>query len=365
MEQIHGTREDLVKRINRKDVAMTETDPSTYTNARSSGIKLDRPSVKALSQRSDRPGLIYLARWAVLLAATGTGVWFSLETVWIWPAMVVHGIALTVPVYAISHETAHSTAFRNRRLNEIVFWVTSLLYMEEPLHRRHTHASHHAYTYHVGKDAQIPFDLPMDFWGWLIELSGFGLLRFHCHVLWRLASGRPTDVMRDVSPPDDLPRMIRNARIFVAVYAGVGIAIALGVDALLWFLVLPRFLGGPVMLAFTLMQHAELAENARSILDSTRSFRTNALARFLYANMNNHIEHHLYPQIPFHALPALADAIRDQVPEPDPGFIRTHLEVLSVVVRRTLGRNTRARSIRQAPHMVTDGGFERLAPRSM
>ena len=42
------------------------------------------------------------------------------------------------------------------------------------------------------------------------------------------------------------------------------------------------------------------------------------LSRVLYWNMNYHIEHHLYPSIPFHALPALNAAIRDQLPEPSP-----------------------------------------------
>ena len=82
-------------------------------------------------------------------------------------------------------------------------------------------------------------------------------------------------------------------------------------------------------------------------------------------NMNHHVEHHLYTQVPFYALPALSTALRDQVPRPDPGIWRTNLELLSVVVRRSLGRNTRARSIRQAPHLITDGGYVKIAAANM
>ena len=83
-------------------------------------------------------------------------------------------------------------------------------------------------------------------------------------------------------------------------------------------------------------------------------------------NMNNHVEHHLYPQVPFHALPKLAEAIEDQVPEPDPGVWKTNLEVMSVVIRRSFGRQTKAATIRQAPHMITDGGqVEQVARRTM
>ena len=337
----------------------------TPTNAASSGVTLERKTLKAIARRSDRPGLVYLARWVAGLALTGAGVWAALGTPWIWPAMFVHGVLLTVPAYAFSHETAHGTAFRTRWLNETVFWFTSLVYMEEPLHRRYTHTNHHTFTWHVGRDSQMPFDTPMTVGGWLAEISGFALLRFHLRVLGQLAIGRYTVTMRSVSTAEELPRMTRNARFFLAIYGAFGAAAASGVAWPLWFLVLPRLLGGPVMLLFTLIQHVEMQENSPSILDSTRSFRTWRLGCFLYMNMNNHVEHHLFPQVPFHALPVLRDAVADQVPAPDPGFFRTNWEVLTVVVRRSLGRSARARSIRQAPHMITGGGHAPIAQRTM
>lgn len=333
------------------------------TNAASSGVKLDKRSLKSIAARSDRPGLIFLAQWAAALALTGMLVGAGIGTVWVWPAMFLHGVVLTVPAYAMSHETAHGTAFRSRRLNEAVLWFTSLIYMEEPLHRRYTHTSHHTFTYWVGKDAQIPFDTPLGLRGWLIEITGFGLLRFHLKVFLQLAAGHYTATMRACTPDGEFPKMTRNARVMLAIYALIAAMPVMGIWWPVWFLVLPRILGAPVMLLFTMLQHAELQENSPSILDSTRSFRTNRLARFLYMNMNNHVEHHLYPQVPFHALPALADAVRDQVPEPDPGFFRANWEVLLVASRRSLGLPTRAPSIRQAPHMITDGGPVKLRAR--
>ena len=104
--------------------------------------------------------------------------------------------------------------------------------------------------------------------------------------------------------------------------------------------------------------------NAASILDSTRSFRTSRRGRFLCLDVNHHVEQHLYPQVPFPALPKLHDAVAGLVRAPDPGFFRTNLEVLSIAVRRSLGRNTRAHSIRQAPHMISDGAFVRIASRT-
>ena len=344
---------------------MTRPGP-VPTNAASSGVTLDRKTLKAIARRSDGPGLAYLARWGAGLLATGCLVWLSLGTWWLWPAMFVHGVVLTVPAYAVSHETAHGTAFRSHWLNETVLWITSLIYMEEPLHRRYTHTNHHTFTWHVGKDSQMPFDTPMTLGGWLAEVSGLALLRFHATAMVRLASGRYSEMMKTVAPEDELRKMTRNAWGFLAVYAAIGVATALGVHWLAWFLVLPRLLGAPVMLLFTLIQHVEMAENAPSIVQSTRSFTTGWLGRFLYMNMNNHVEHHLYPQVPFFALPALREALASQVPAPDPGFVRTNWEVFTVVVRRSLGLSTRAPSIRQAPHMFTAGGAgRRIAHRTM
>ncbi|NRB19819.1 MAG: fatty acid desaturase [Rhodobacteraceae bacterium] len=185
-------------------------------------------------------------------------------------------------------------------------------------------------------------------------------------AFWHLAAGRYTETMRLVAPESELAKMSRNARIMLAIYTAITIAPFAGIWWPVWFLILPRILGAPVMLLFTLIQHVEFQENSPSTLESTRSFRTSWLGRFLYMNMNNHVEHHLYPQVPFHALPDLARAVEDQLPEPDAGFLRSNWEVFVVTLRRSLGFSTKASSLRQAPHMITDGGpVTRVAERSM
>ena len=327
----------------------------TATDAASSGITLERKTLKALCRRSDLPGLIYLGKWALALVISGYGVYLALGTTWVWLAALIYGTVLSVPVYAMSHETAHGTAFRSRWLNETVMWICALLYLEEPLHRRYTHTNHHTYTWHVGKDSQIS-DIPMTFPIWLDEVSGFGLIRSHFRILTQLAAARYTETMKSVIPADEFPRLRRNAWCFLGFYVAIGVAIGSGATWLWWFLVLPTLLGRTVMLLFTVIQHVEMAENSPSILNSTRSCKSSPIASFLYLNMENHVEHHLYPQVPFFALPALHRELKDQLPTPDPGFWRTNIEVLSVVIRRSLGRSTKAWTIRQARNMITNGG---------
>ena len=334
------------------------------TNAKTSGIRLGKKELKALMRRSDRPGLIYLGCWLVLLAITGAMVLWSMGTWWLVLTLPLYSGFFAVSVYALSHECAHGTAFRTRRLNEAVFWFTSLLYYEEPLHRRYSHASHHTHTWIEGEDNQMPFaPIPLTFWGWVEEILGLGLYWHQTRMFIAHTMGRFSEDVKRVTPESELPRMQRNTQICVAIYVGgAAVSIAMGWMWPVWLIVIPRVLGGPIMNAFILMQHVEMAENQPNIVQSTRSFRTNWFFQFLYFNMNHHIEHHLYPTVPFHALPDLGAVLEDQLPEPDAGFLSTHWEVLKITIRRSLGQDDRSTKIRQA---FSDGPAGDTDDRSM
>src|SRR5437879_10967322 len=77
----------------------------------------DRETVRQLSQRSDAPGFLQLAVHLGLLGATAAGVFVSRGTVWLAPALVLHGIALSF-LFCALHETIHRTAFASRWPNE-------------------------------------------------------------------------------------------------------------------------------------------------------------------------------------------------------------------------------------------------------
>jgi fatty acid desaturase len=328
------------------------TESFVATNAASSGIVLDRKSIKNLCRRSDRPGLFYVLKWIISLLASGYLIHLTQGTNWIWLSVFIYGTVLSLPAYCMSHETAHGTAFKTRWLNETLFWITSLLHFEEPLYRRYTHTNHHTYTWYLGKDSQISSYTRMTFFGWVMDGSGLSLFIFHVHTQFRLMFGRNTEMMKLVIPSDELPRIRRNAWIFFIVYVSIAVLIILGVNQLLWYLVLPLVFGLPVVTLFGMAQHVELEENSPSIVKSTRSFKTNRLVAFLYMNMHHHCEHHLYPQVPFYSLPNMHEAIKDQLPEPDPGIFKTVAEALVISIRRSLGLNTKARYLRQSPTMM-------------
>ena len=63
------------------------------------------------------------------------------------------------------------------------------------------------------------------------------------------------------------------------------------------------------------------AENVRDTFANSRTTRSNALVRWLAWNMPYHTEHHLYPSVPFHALPRLHALVSERLREVRPGYV--------------------------------------------
>ena len=325
------------------------------TTAETSDLGIERKTLKALMRRSDRPGLIWFGKWSLSMALSAYLLHLSFGSPWVVPTMLWYSLVLVLPMYSLSHECAHGTAFRTRWLNELMFWFSSLVYLEEPLHRRYAHSTHHSWTSIDGLDGQQTFAFASTFPGWLWEVSGLGQYVYEIRLLLQNAVGRFSDEVRRYAPANELPRLQRNACIFLLIYLGGGSAAWIfEAGWVWWYLVLPRLLGGSLMILVTLIQHVETDANVYDLRQTTRSVRTNALGEFLYMNMNYHIEHHAHSAVPFFSLPALNRELRARLPPPDPGIIRTNLEVLWVVIRRSLGLSTRAAGIRQGVSMIKE-----------
>jgi Na+-transporting NADH:ubiquinone oxidoreductase subunit F len=50
--------------------------------------------------------------------------------------------------------------------------------------------------------------------------------------------------------------------------------------------------------------------------------------------MNYHVEHHMFPLVPYHALPALHEAVKDDMPTPYPGLLAAWREIIPAVLRQ-------------------------------
>jgi len=59
-----------------------------------------------------------------------------------------------------------------------------------------------------------------------------------------------------------------------------------------------------------LLQHLGLAENVSDHRQNTRTVLMNPVSRFIYLNMNYHLEHHMFTMVPYYNLPRLHDLIK-------------------------------------------------------
>ena len=67
---------------------------------------------------------------------------------------------------------------------------------------------------------------------------------------------------------------------------------------------------------------------------NTRTIHLGPVLSFLYMNMQYHLEHHLYPNVPYYNLPALHEVIKDQCPAAYNGLWPVFAEMLPVLWRQ-------------------------------
>ena len=97
---------------------------------------------------------------------------------------------------------------------------------------------------------------------------------------------------------------------------------------------LPRLYGAWHHVLTGILQHAGLAENVTDYRLNTRTILLNPISRFLYWNMNYHVEHHMFPTVPYHALPALHERIKHDLPAPNTSMLQALAEVLPALWRQ-------------------------------
>jgi fatty acid desaturase len=130
-------------------------------------------------------------------------------------------------------------------------------------------------------------------------------------------------------------RAVTAARWHVAIYVAT-VLVALATWSILPFMLvgLPRIFGTWHMVMTGLLQHIGLADNVTDHRLNTRTVYMNPISRWIYWNMNYHVEHHMFPTVPYHALPALHDLVKHDLPAPSPSMWHAYKEVWPVLLKQ-------------------------------
>jgi fatty acid desaturase len=295
-----------------------------------SGLGLDRAAIRELSVRSNRPGAWHLAGHLAALGATSAAVAGARGRWWVAPAWIVDGLVLG-HLFAAQHETVHRTAFRSPTVNRWVSTAAGALTAVAPTHFRHEHLTHHRFTQDPERDPEL-LEVPARRGAYLFTLSGWPYWSWTVQTYLLHARGRLAPGEENWLTPAAQQEVFREARVLGAAYLAVllsGPLTGWWWAYTLW--VVPRVVGEPAQRVIRLAEHAGRPQVADPAI-GTRSLRTIAPLRWLAWNMPMHAEHHAYPSVPFHHLPALRRRIGAFVVDRDGGYLAAHQRIWRSIV---------------------------------
>jgi len=296
---------------------------------------IPKEKMRELLGRRDWPAIRDTIIWFTLLV--GTGIW---GCYWwgSWWAIIPFGIYSVI--YASTsdsrwHESSHGTAFKTDWLNNALYEMASFMVLRESTPWRWSHTRHHSDTIIVGRDPEIAVPRPPDLKA--LFLSFFNIQNFpkYARNVLLHCSGRLTPEELTYIPESEHAKVFFHARIYVLIYGSVfTLAIYLHSFLPLMFIGMPNLWGAWLMPIYGYTQHAGLAENVLDHRLNCRTVYMNPVNRFFYWNMNYHVEHHMFPLVPYHALPKLHALVKPDMPKPYDGLLDAWREIIPAVLRQ-------------------------------
>ncbi|WP_395662585.1 fatty acid desaturase family protein [Aestuariivirga sp.] len=300
-----------------------------------------RKDMKALMQRSDMPAIRDTAIWLGLMVVFAAAACWLYPSLWSIPLLLAYGVLYGSASDSRWHECSHGTAFRTQWMNQWVYQIACFMIMRNPVTWRWSHTRHHTDTYIVGRDPEIAVMRPPVLFK--LVLNTFGILDSFdamTKMLRHAVTGSLTKDEQTYVPETEWAKAISVARVWFMIYAAT---IALAVFLQSWLPVLlvgtPRLYGAWHHIMTGLLQHGGLADNVLDHRMNSRTVYMNPISRFIYWNMNYHIEHHMFPMVPYHALPRLHALIKSDLPEPSSSQWAAYKEIFPAWRRQLQGQD--------------------------
>lgn len=277
---------------------------------------IPRKTMKALMKRSDAPALKDTAIWFLALGTFAVGIYVMWGSWWVAPLFFCYALLYGTASDSRWHECSHGTAFKTPWMNNTVYYLASFMVIREPKVWKWSHARHHTDTIVVGRDYEIMGHRPTRVMKHAFAMFGLPQTWGTLKSLTRHSFGRLSADERDFIPASEHLSVYRTARIMLLLYV---VCISLAILMNSWYLAmvigpLPALSGVWLAYVFGLTQHAGLAENVLDHRQNCRTIYMGSVFRFLYWNMNYHIEHHMFPMVPYHQLPALHELMKEDCP---------------------------------------------------
>lgn len=286
---------------------------------------LSASELKDLNARSNLRGIIQLGMHLGIMGVSGY-FWITASNWFIKiPVLVIYGCSLAT-MFAAVHESCHRTAFADHRLNDLVAWWAGVLSGYNSTFYRRYHKWHHRYTQIQGKDPELEDPKASNIREYILEIIGYNWWVGKIKTHYQVATGKLDNMPYIAENARD--EVIKSNRWQLAVY-GVAIALSL-IFQQPWFITLwlfPLAVGQPILRFILLAEHTGCS-NDNNPLSNTRTTLTWFPIRFMMWNMPFHAEHHLYPSIPFHALPQAHQELKEHFTVIDRGYLTVNKNII-------------------------------------
>ncbi|MBL4768997.1 MAG: fatty acid desaturase [Rhodobacteraceae bacterium] len=277
-------------------------------------LKSLSPQTKTnLIVRTNGAGLRHLVVYLVALTVTTTGLIVQIP---LWPILILPQGILLVFLFTLSHECTHQTPFRSVWINEIIGNAIAPILALPFVWFRYFHLAHHKHTNDPDHDPELAGSgRPATRLSMLIYLSGWHYWRGNLRLLWSNATGRISALYL----PKRRHFAMRREALLILIFYGLAVISLFYTPILLRIWIIPVLCGQPFLRLYLLAEHG-LCPAVTDMLQNTRTTFTSRLIRALAWNMPYHAEHHCFPNVPFHKLPALNDITQEHLKSTSKGY---------------------------------------------
>lgn len=297
---------------------------------------VSREDMIKLLVRKDGPAIRDTILWFMLILGSGILFFLTWGNWWAVFPYILYSVLYGSTSDSRWHESGHGTAFKTDWMNNVLYEIASFMVFRQSTVWRWSHTRHHSDTIIRGRDPEIAVPRPPKLVNRILQHFAiistpreFGKILLH-------ATGRIHPQVATFLPESEYRKVFRRARIYLFIYASViGLSIYFWTLIPLFFIGLPNILGSWLMVLYGTTQHAGLEENVLDHRLNSRTIYMNRLHRYLYWNMNFHIEHHMFPLVPYHALPKLHQLIKDDLPKPKRSIIDAYREIIPALIRQS------------------------------
>jgi fatty acid desaturase len=275
--------------------------------------------LRELCQRKNGPSARRLVTQTGIYLGSAAGLAIVDEPWMIAVLLVVSGV-IQFAMFGVLHESCHNTVFTSRALNHLAGWIAALAQPMTPALMRAFHFEHHRHTHELARDPELAGLAFMVRWPrhvfWLAAVSGipFVFARWGWTLFAALVPGAIDGAWKRVLPfvhPPERRRIAWEARLLLVIHAAIMTVAMLWLPGL-WWVYVGMAMGHMFLGWYTTCEHRGLPEQG-GILERTRTLLAPGWVKWLVWNMPYHAEHHAWPAVPWHALPAVHAEVREHL----------------------------------------------------